>query len=347
MPVPTEELKLEIVNAATGETLGTKAAPSAGGTLVVRDFPDDGPSPEQWQLAPAQGGQDDQTYVIRNAVNGKVLDNPAATDRGVRQWDAAAGSRGQQWRLVPAEGEADLCFIESVTDDSVLDLADPGEDGTRIVLAEYDDSAESQRWRLVPAAPERTSDPVLRWAPLSHWNGRQSWRLVRSAALRPAPEATPAFSDMLLVLEGYGSGHSAGGWKSGSSAPSADGQPGFWAGAGARFLADTAGTGRADIVGIRSTKGAVTSSSRGDGTFDDERPLHQGATSPNPADLWSLADMTGNGRTDVVVLCTGGVRVSAQDEDGKFSPTGGELVLKAFGHGKQAGEWLADKHPRF
>lgn len=134
-----------------------------------------------------------------------MLDNPAATDRGVRQWDAAVNKKGQQWRVVPVEGEAGLYFIEGAADGAVLDLADPGKEDTRIVLGEYDDSAESQRWRLVPAEPERTSDLVLRWSPLSHWNSRRSWRLARSAALRPAPDATPSFSNVLLVLERYGS----------------------------------------------------------------------------------------------------------------------------------------------
>ncbi|MFE3773794.1 FG-GAP-like repeat-containing protein [Streptomyces sp. NPDC059122] len=352
MPVPTEELKLEIVNAATGKTLGAKAAPSADGALVVRDFPDDGPSPEQWQLAPvpaAQGEQapDDQAYVIRNAVSGKVLDNPAAKDRGVRQWDAAAGKKGQQWHVVPVEGEAGLYFIEGATDGAVLDLDDPGEDDTRIVLREHDDGAESQRWRFVPAEPERTSDPVLRWAALGHWNGRQSWRLDRSTALRPTPDATPSFSNMLLVLEQFGSDKDAGEWKSDGANRSPRGQSGWWAGAGARFLADTTGAKRSDIVGLKPAKGAVASSGRGDGTFDDERVLHQAVPSPNPADLWTLVDTTGDGRPDVVVLATDGVRVSAQDEEGKFAPAGGELVLKAFGHGQQAGGWLADRHPRF
>ncbi|MGW2318791.1 FG-GAP-like repeat-containing protein [Streptomyces sp. CG4] len=353
MPVPTKELKLEIVNAATGKTLGAKAAPGADGALVVRDFPDGGPSPEQWQLTPvqtAQGGQtqDDQAYVIRNAVSGKVLDNPAAADRGVRQWDATAGKKSQQWHVVPVEGEAGLYFIEGATDGTVLDLADPGPDDTRIVLREYDDSAESQRWRFVPAEPERTSDPVLRWAPLDHWNSRRSWPLARSTALRPAPGATPSFSDMLLVLPQFGSDQGAGGWKSDKANRSSSGQPGWWAGRDTRFLADTTGAGRADIVGLKPTKGAVTSSSRGDGTFDDkERVLHQPPPSRDSADLWTVVDTTGNGKPDVVVLSTAGLRVSPQDEDGTFTPAGGEPVLKAFGHGQQAGGWLADKHPRF
>ncbi|MFF8447657.1 FG-GAP-like repeat-containing protein [Streptomyces leeuwenhoekii] len=353
MPVPTQELKLEIVNAATGKTLGAKAAPSADGALVVRDFPEDGPRPEQWQLAPApatQGGQaqDEQAYVIRNAVSGKVLDNPSAADRGVRQWNATANNKGQQWHVVPVEDEAGLYFIEDATHGAVLDLADPDEDETRVVLREYDDSAASQHWRFVTAAPERTSDPVLRWAPLSHWNGRRSWRLARSAALRPAPGATPSFSDMLLVLKQFGSDQGAGAWKSAGASRSPGGQPCWWGGPGDRLLADTKGAGRADIVGIRKqAKGVVTASSRGDGTFDDERVLHSPTPSPSDKDLWTLADTTGNGRPDAVVLAADGVRVFRQDESGTFTPAGSEPVVKAFGHGQQAGGWLADQHPRF
>ncbi|MFK8850848.1 FG-GAP-like repeat-containing protein [Streptomyces sp. Ac-502] len=352
MPVPTEELKLEIVNAATGQPLGARAAPDADGALVVRDYPDDGPSPEQWQLTPVQAAPDEQAYVIRNAADGKVLDNPAATDRGVRQYKAAAGKKAQQWHVVPVEGEAGLYVIEDTTGGAVLDLADSGEDGedgTRIVLREYDDSAESQRWRFVTAKPERASDPVLHWAPLSHWNSRQSWRLSRSTALRPAPDTTPSFSNVLLVLKRFGSDQDAGGWNSGGATTrSPSGQSGWWAGLGARFLADTTGEGQADIVGLKPGKGAVTSSGRGDGTFDDdERVLHPSAPSASPADLWTLADVTGDGKPHAVVLAADGVRVSAQDESGTFAPASGEPALKAFGRSPQAGGWHADKHPRF
>ncbi|MEW2111251.1 RICIN domain-containing protein, partial [Streptomyces albidoflavus] len=348
MPVPTQELKLEIVNAATGQPLGARAAPGADGALVVRDHPEDSPSAELWQFTPVQGAQDDPAYVIRNAVSDKVLDDPAAADRSVRQWDASANKKAQQWRLVPVDGEAGLYVIEGATDGAVLDLADPGKNDTRIVLGEYDDSAESQRWRLVPGEPERTSDLVLDWAPLSHWNGRQSWRLTHNkSALRPAPDASPSFSNVLLVLEKFGSDQDAGGWKADRPNCRPVSQAGWWAGLGDRFLADTRGTGLADIVGLKPAKGAVTSSSRGDGTFGDERVLHPPASSASPKDLWTLADLTGESRPSVVVLAAEGIRVSTQDEGGTFAPAGGELVLKAFGHGPQAGGWLADKHPRF
>ncbi|MFF5170876.1 RICIN domain-containing protein, partial [[Kitasatospora] papulosa] len=349
MPVPTQELKLEIVNAATGQPLGTRAVPGADGALVVRDYPEATPGPQRWQFTPAPGAGDDPAYVIRNAVSGKVLDNPAAADRGVRQWDAAANKKGQQWRLVPVEGEAGLYVIEGAVDEAVLDLAEPGPDDTRIVLGEYDDSAQSQRWRLVLAEPERTSDLVLHWATLSHWNSRQSWRLAHDkSALRPAADTTPSFSNVLLVLDKFGSDQDAGKWQTVTSSPCPAGQPGWWAGLGERFLADTTGAGLADIVGLKPAKGAVTSSSRGDGTFDDEeRVLHPPASSASPKDLWTLADLTGESRPSVVVLAAEGVRVSAQDESGTFTPAGGEPALKAFGHGPQAGNWLADKHPRF
>ncbi|MFE9165609.1 RICIN domain-containing protein, partial [Streptomyces griseus] len=349
MPVPAHELKLEIVNAATGRTLGARAAPGPDGALVVRDFPEGGPRPEQWSFTPAPGAPDDPAYVIRNAATGKVLDDPAAADRGVRQVDAAAGKKGQQWRLVPVEGEAGLYCVEGATDGTVLDLGDPGKDETRVVLAEYDDNAESQRWRLVPAEPERTGDPVLNWESLSHWNSRRSWRLTHDGtALRPAPDATPSFSNPLLVLHRYGSDQDAGRWAAAGPGHRPDAPSGRWAGLGDRLLADTTGTGRVDIVGLKPGKGAVASAGRGDGTFDDdERALHPPAPSANAKDLWTLADVTGENRPSAVVLCAEGVRVTAPDAAGTFPPTGGELVVKAFGHGPQAGGWVADRHPRF
>ncbi|MET9469512.1 FG-GAP-like repeat-containing protein [Streptomyces sp. NPDC006544] len=353
MPVPTEELKLEIVNAATGEILDGRAAPGQGGAVVVRELPEDGPAPEQWQILPvqsAQSAQDEQVYVIRNVTGGKALEQPAAADGGVRQGEAADGKKTQQWRLVPVQGEAALYFIESAADDTVLDLDRDasGESGTLVVVRAYDEDAESQRWRLVPAEPERVSDPVLRWARLGHWNGRQSWRLAPSAALRPAPDATPSFSDLLLVLDRFGTDQDAGGWKSEGAAPRPGAQPGSWAGLGARFLAETAGKAPADIIALKPAKGTVTAAARGDGTFEDEeRVLQPPAPSASPADLWTLADITGGGKPGIVVLAADGARVSTQDEDGTFALAGGEPTLQAFGHGDQAGGWLAGKHPRF
>ncbi|MFE6524592.1 FG-GAP-like repeat-containing protein [Streptomyces sp. NPDC057794] len=351
MPVPTQELKVQIVNAATGTALTARAVPGTDGALVVRAFSDGGPSPDRWQLTPVPAtpgaqGQDEQAYVIHNAASGKVLDDPAAADRGVRQWDAT-GTTAQQWHLVPVEDQAGLYVIEGADDGAVLGLDDPTEEETRVVLREYDETIPSQRWRFTTTEPERTSDLVLGWAPLDHWNSRRSWRLTRSPALRPAVGATPSFSNTLLVLDAFGSDQGAGEWQTTAASPGADGRPAWW-GPGGRFLTDTTGKGGADIVGIDPAKGMVAASGYGDGTFDEEeRVLHPSPPSADPADLWTLADTTGSGRPDIVVLAADGVRVCRQDDGGTFPPAGGELVLEAFGHGRQAGGWLSDEHPRF
>ncbi|MET8575951.1 FG-GAP-like repeat-containing protein [Streptomyces sp. NPDC005012] len=353
MPVPTQEVKLEIVNAATGKTLGSRTVPGTGGVLVVRESPEDGPARQQWQIVPVRPARDEQVYVIRSTGDGEVLEQPAAAGGGVRR-EAPTGRTTQQWRLVPVDGEAALYVIESAADDTVLDLdldADPGtsvEDAVPVVVRAYDEDAESQRWRLVPAEPERVSDPALRWARLAHWNGRQSWRLSSSAALRPAPGATPSFSDLLLVLDRFGSDQEAGGWETEGAAPHPGAQPGSFAGLGARFLAGTAGTAPADIVALEPAKGVVSAAARGDGTFEDEeRVLLSPAPSPNPADLWTLADITGEGRPGIVVLTAAGVRVYPQEEDGTFRAAADGPALQAFGHGDQAGGWRVDRHPRF
>ncbi|WP_435207013.1 RICIN domain-containing protein, partial [Streptomyces sp. bgisy104] len=353
MPVPIEELKLEIVNAATGKILDSRAASGQGGALVVRELPENGPRPEQWQLVPAQSTQDEQVLVIRNTADGKVLEQPTAAGGGVRQGNAADGKKSQQWRVVPVENEAGLYFIESAIDDTVLDLGPQAEidvsdeNGIPVVLRSYDEDAASQRWRLVPAEPERVSDPVLRWARLGHWNGRHSWRLAPSPALRPAPGATPSFSDLLLVLDRFGTDQDAGGWKSEGTAPHLNGQSGWYAGLGVRFLAETGGEAPADIVALKPAKGVVTAAARGDGTFEDEeRVLHPPASSASPADLWTFADLTGEDKPGIMVLAADGVRVSPRGEDGTFAPQGGDPALKAFGHGDQAGGWQVDKHPR-
>ncbi|NED88988.1 VCBS repeat-containing protein, partial [Streptomyces sp. SID11233] len=75
--------------------------------------------------------------------------------------------------------------------------------------------------------------------------------------------------------------------------------------------------------------------------------LLQPAATASPADLWTLADLTGEGGLAAVVLAEDGVRVATRGEDGTFVPAGGELALKAFGHGAEAGDWRTEKHPRY
>src|SRR5680860_931086 len=135
------------------------------------------------------------------------------------------------------------------------------------------------------------------------------------------------FSAPSLVLENFG--HETG-WR-------VDRHP--------RHLADLTGDGRADIVGFGEA-GVWVSLGNGDGTFSapslvlenfahetgwrvDRHPRH-------------LADLTGDGRADIVGFGETGVWVSLGNGDGTFpAPT---TALAHFGH--SAGGWRVDRHPR-
>jgi hypothetical protein len=135
-----------------------------------------------------------------------------------------------------------------------------------------------------------------------------------------------------LVVGNFG--YSAGGWR-------VDRHP--------RFLADTAGKGRADVVGFGES-GVYVSRSNGDGTFaglQSALPNYFGAGAS--AGGWRvdrhprlLADVTGDGRADLVGFGDTGVWVSLSNGDGTFAVP--RLVVTGFGY--SAG-WRVDRHPRF
>jgi FG-GAP-like repeat len=114
-----------------------------------------------------------------------------------------------------------------------------------------------------------------------------------------------------------------------------------------RFLADTNGDGRADIVGFGNA-GVWVSRAQADGSFDG--PTLVVANFGFSAGGWRvdrhpryLADLNGDGRADIVGFGDGGVWVSRAQADGTYSaPT---LVVANFGF--SAGGWRVDQHPRF
>ncbi len=126
-------------------------------------------------------------------------------------------------------------------------------------------------------------------------------------------------------------GYTAGGWR-------VDRHP--------RLLADLTGDGRADIVGF-GDGGVWVALNNGNGTFAapqkvitdfgytaggwrvDRHPRH-------------LADLTGDGRADIVGFGDGGVRVSLNNGNGTFAPP--QRVITDFGY--TAGAWRVDRHPR-
>ena len=113
-----------------------------------------------------------------------------------------------------------------------------------------------------------------------------------------------------------------------------------------RFLADLTGDGRADVVGF-GTHGVWVSLNNGDGTFGavhkviDNFAYEAGGWRVEKHPRF-LADLTGDGRADVVGFGTHGVWVSLNNGDGTFGPL--QMVVPNFAY--EAGGWRVQKHPR-
>jgi len=114
-----------------------------------------------------------------------------------------------------------------------------------------------------------------------------------------------------------------------------------------RFVADLTGDGRADIVGFGDA-GVWVALNNGNGTF--QAPQRVIDNLAYIAGKWRvekhprfLADLTGDGRADIVGFGDAGVWTSFNNGDGTFQAP--EFVLAGFGY--IAGKWRVEKHPRF
>jgi phospholipase C len=112
-----------------------------------------------------------------------------------------------------------------------------------------------------------------------------------------------------------------------------------------RFLADLTGDGRADIIGF-GDDGVWVALGNGDGSFQPARFVLK-ELGFNQA--WRVekhprfvADLTGDGRADIVGFGDAGVWVALGNGDGSFRPA--QFVLNELGFNKG---WRVEKHPRF
>lgn len=137
------------------------------------------------------------------------------------------------------------------------------------------------------------------------------------------------------TLHGYGYDDSVGAWRT-SENP--------------RMMADVNGDGLADIVAF-SRYGVYVALSKGDGFFEERGLVIQDYGTDASAHGWSptahirtLADMNGDGMTDIVGFSNYGVGVSFATGDGGFMP--GQLWIAAYGAGTSAGQWSLENHIR-
>jgi hypothetical protein len=128
--------------------------------------------------------------------------------------------------------------------------------------------------------------------------------------------------------------YSAGGWR-------VDRHP--------RILADLTGDGRADIIGF-ADGGVFVALNNGNGTFQEPKHVLSSFGAGAGAGGWQVsahpryvADVTGDGRGDIVGFANAGVYVALGNGDGTFQPP--KLVLAAFGY--EAGGWRVGITPRY
>ena len=145
-------------------------------------------------------------------------------------------------------------------------------------------------------------------------------------------QADGSYTEPQLVVGDFG--YHAGGWR-------VDMHP--------RFMADTTGDGRADIVGF-GNDGVYVSRAASDGSFG--APQLVVADFGYSAGGWRvdahprfMADITGDRRADIVGFGNAGVYVSRANANGSFAPV--QFVLANFGAGPEGGGWRMDRHPRF
>lgn len=113
-----------------------------------------------------------------------------------------------------------------------------------------------------------------------------------------------------------------------------------------RFLADVTGDGLLDVVGF-GEKHVFIGLNNGDGTFQPAKPVLNDLCIG--AGGWQLdkhprvvADLTGNGRADLLGFGESGVWVSFNNGIGLFGPP--TMVVDNFGYTQG---WRIDRHPRF
>jgi hypothetical protein len=214
------------------------------------------------------------------------------------------------------------------------DIIGFGDAGVYVALSNGDGTFS---YTPIPALPD--------FGYASGWRTERHLRYVVDLTGQGTADIIGFFDDGVWVARGNGSGgfnlpklvvpnfgYNAGGWR-------VDKHP--------RFLADLSGTGVLDIVGFGDA-GVWVALGWGDGTFQDPKFVipdlgyDQGWRVEKHPRL--LADVTGDGKADIVGFGDAGVYVAVSQGAGAFSYSPSP-VIQDFAY--DAGGWQVDKNPRF
>ena len=202
-------------------------------------------------------------------------------------------------------------FLADLTGDGRADIVGFGDDGVWTALSNGDGTFQPPQFVLADfggvnsAAGGSTS--IRGSSPISPATaGPTSSASATTACGRRSSNGDGTFQPPRFVLADFGA--STGGWR-------VDQHP--------RFLADLTGDGRADIVGF-GDDGVWTALSNGDGTFQPPQFVLAdfGSTGGWRVDQHPrfLADLTGDGRADIVGFGDDGVWTALSNGDGTFQP---------------------------
>lgn len=113
-----------------------------------------------------------------------------------------------------------------------------------------------------------------------------------------------------------------------------------------RVLGDTTGSGRPDAIGFGESS-VFVATNKGDGTFNSVKAVINDFTYSSGG--WriekhprTVADLTGDGRVDIVGFGDAGVLVSINNGNGTFQSA--KLAVNDFGYDQG---WRVEQHPRF
>ncbi|GAB7051570.1 hypothetical protein JCM9534A_66960 [Catenuloplanes indicus JCM 9534] len=267
------------------------------------------------------GFGDDGVTVARNNGDGTF----AAARLVVPDLGYTAGG----WRV-----ERNPRFAVDLTGDGRADLVGFGDDGVVTALGNGDGTFTAPRLVLADLATEAGG-----------WLVERHPRFVTDLTADGRADIVAFGDEGVVVAQGNGDGtfappklvlaafgFDAGGWRTTRHE---------------RVLADVTGDGRPDIVGF-GEDGVWVALNDGAGGFGPARRVLDDFAIGAGGWLLDrhprlLADVTGDGRADIVGFGDAGVRIARSNGDGTFATPAPVLT----GFGQRAGGWRVDRHPRF